>query len=102
MSFEQVHLDERCRKPVSEIWRIGLPLLLAGIFLVCTGPAAHATSDGPAQLPIAYVQTAMANTPAPGTTILVSAGGSLQTALNNAKCGDTIKLAAGATFSGVF
>jgi hypothetical protein len=103
MSFEQVHLGKRCRKPVSEISRIGLPLLLVGSFLVCAGPPAHAaTYDGPAQLPNAYVQTAMANTPAPGTTVLVSAGGNLQTALNNAKCGDTIKLAAGVTFSGVF
>ena len=59
-------------------------------------------SDGPAQLPQTYFQTAMANTPAPGTTIPVSSGGNLQTALNNANCGDTIKLAAGATFKGLF
>ena len=64
--------------------------------------AAWASSDGPAQLPAISVQTAMANTPAPGLTVVVSAGGSVQTALNNANCGDTIKLAAGATFSGGF
>ena len=48
------------------------------------------------------MQTSLANTPAPGTTITVSAGGSLQNALNSANCGDTIELAAGATFTGQF
>jgi len=65
-------------------------------------PPTSGSSDGPAQLPVTYMQTAMANTPAPGATTLVSAGGNLQTALNNANCGDTIELAAGATFSGNF
>src|SRR5215470_12135631 len=59
-------------------------------------------SDGPAQLPSVFFNTAMANTPAPGATIVVAAGGNLQTALNNASCGDTIKLAVGATFKGQF
>jgi hypothetical protein len=58
--------------------------------------------DGPAELPRVYIQSAMANTPAPGTTITVNAGGDLQSALNSASCGDTIALQAGATFSGVF
>ena len=58
--------------------------------------------DGPAQLPIATVASSMADTPAPGSVINVNAGGNLQTALDNAVCGDTIELQAGATFSGVF
>jgi len=58
--------------------------------------------DGPAELPLVYIQTAMANTPAPGTTITVNAGGDLQSALNSANCGDTIALQAGATFTGAF
>ncbi len=58
--------------------------------------------DGPAELPRVYIQSAMANTPAPGTTTTVNAGGNLQTALNNANCGDTIQLQAGATFTGIF
>jgi hypothetical protein len=58
--------------------------------------------DGPAQLPIATVASSMADTPAPGSVITVNAGGNLQTALDNAVCGDTIELQAGATFSGVF
>lgn len=58
--------------------------------------------DGPAELPRVYIQTAMANTPAPGTTTTVNAGGDFQSALNNANCGDTIQLQAGATFTGAF
>ncbi len=58
--------------------------------------------DGPAELPRVYIQTAMANTPAPGTTITVNSGGDFQSALNSANCGDTITLQAGATFTGVF
>ena len=58
--------------------------------------------DGPAELPRVYLQTLLADTPAPGETIHVSAGGDFQAALNNASCGDTISLQAGATFSGVY
>jgi hypothetical protein len=58
--------------------------------------------DGPAQLPLVYLQTALADTPAPGSTITVNAGGNLQAALDSASCGDTISLQAGATFSGTF
>lgn len=58
--------------------------------------------DGPAELPRVTVPTAMANTPAPGSTISVPAGGDLKAALNSANCGDTIALQAGATFTGVF
>lgn len=58
--------------------------------------------DGPAQLPLVYLQTTMADTPAPGSTITVNAGGNLQSALNNATCGDTILLQSGAVFYGLF
>jgi hypothetical protein len=58
--------------------------------------------DGPAELPRIYIQTAMVNTPAPGVTTSVNAGGNLQSALNSANCGDTIQLQAGATFTGPF
>jgi hypothetical protein len=61
-----------------------------------------ASYDGPAELPLIYLQTAMSDTPAPGAIILVTAGGNLQTALNKAQCGDTIALQAGATFTGLF
>ena len=58
--------------------------------------------DGPAELPRVYLHTTLADTPAPGSTISVNAGGDLQAALNSANCGDTILLQAGATFSGNF
>ncbi len=58
--------------------------------------------DGPAQLPLIYIQSAMANTPAPGSTVTVNSGGDLQSALNAANCGDTVQLQAGATFTGLF
>jgi hypothetical protein len=58
--------------------------------------------DGPAELPRVTVPTAMSDTPAPGSVVSVNAGGDLQTALNNAHCGDTLQLQAGATFTGQF
>jgi len=54
--------------------------------------------DGPAELPRATVASSLADTPAPGAVISVNAGGDPQAALNNAHCGDTIELQAGATF----
>jgi hypothetical protein len=58
--------------------------------------------DGPAQLPLVYIQSALADTPAPGSTVQVNAGGNLQAALDAAQCGQTISLQAGATFTGQF
>ena len=58
--------------------------------------------DGPAELPRATVSSALVDTPAPGRTISVTAGGDLQAALNSASCGDTVALQAGATFTGRF
>jgi hypothetical protein len=64
--------------------------------------AAGGNLDGPAELPRVTVSSSMADTPAPGTMIVVNAGGDLQAALKNAHCGDTIELQAGATFTGTF
>ena len=61
-----------------------------------------ASSDTVATLPTSCFYTAMSATPSPGTVIAVSAGGSLQGALNSANCGDIITLQAGAVFSGTF
>ncbi|HEY7095803.1 MAG TPA: hypothetical protein VH437_03715 [Terriglobales bacterium] len=58
--------------------------------------------DGPAELPRVHVSRALADTPAPGKTVFVKATDKLQDALNAANCGDTLKLEAGATFSGLF
>ncbi len=58
--------------------------------------------DGPAQLPVATVPSAMSDSPAPGGVVNVASGGDLQSALNSAQCGETVQLQAGATFSGTF
>src|SRR5438876_12205941 len=58
--------------------------------------------DGPAELPRIFIRSSLADTPAPGHVHLVKGGDSLQEALDGAKCGDTLKLQAGATFMGVF
>jgi hypothetical protein len=55
--------------------------------------------DGPAELPRVTVASTMADTPAPGNHTQVNANGDLQTAINSAKCGDTIVLQAGATYT---
>jgi len=89
-----------------------LPLIL--IALVTAGSAVPALAaqgkkqkpgtqyDGPAQLPIATVPSAMSDTPAPGSILTVNAGDDLQQAFNSAHCGDIVELQAGATFSGQF
>ncbi len=86
-----------------------LALRLSFLILLLTGAlTANAFAqggdryDGPAQLPIATVQSSMAETPAPGAVIQVNTGGNLQAALKSAQCGNTIELQAGATFTGSF
>jgi hypothetical protein len=73
-------------------------------FTLFTSFPAWATSsfDGPAELPRVTVASAMADTPAHASIVAVNAAGNLQTALNNAFCGDVIELQAGATFTGQF
>jgi hypothetical protein len=58
------------------------------------------STDGPANLPQRCINTALSNTPSPGKQTLVAAGGDLNSALNNASCGDVILVQAGKTFAG--
>jgi len=58
--------------------------------------------DGPAELPRRYLKTSLADTPAPGRIRVVKEGEDLQKAIDDAKCGDTLALQAGATFRGSF
>jgi len=55
-------------------------------------------NDGPAELPKTCYYTAVEATPSPGNKVRVSAGSDLYDALESAKCGDTLLLAAGAGF----
>jgi Putative Ig domain len=68
-------------------------------FTLAVSLLVNANFDGPAELPRVYLNTQLANTPAPGSTITVKSGGDLQGALDSANCGDTITLQAGATFT---
>jgi hypothetical protein len=54
--------------------------------------------DGPAELPKACYYTALDGTPSPGKQIRVAAKSDLAAAIESAKCGDTLLLAAGASF----
>jgi hypothetical protein len=80
-----------------------LLLIFATAASLISAVLANAASfDGPAELPRVFINSAMSNTPAPGKVLTVAAGQNLQNALNNANCGDTIRLQAGATFTGSF
>ncbi len=83
---------------------------LASLFMITISFLAFAFSpawakgnfDGPAELPRVTVASSLSDTPAPGSIIAVHAGDNLQAALDNAFCGDTIELQAGAAFTGTF
>jgi hypothetical protein len=64
--------------------------------------SAPANFDGPAELPRVYLKTSMTDTPATGSILPVKGAEELQNALDAAKCGDTVELQAGATFTGEF
>ena len=105
--LERQNLIQQCgrlSRTFSQHLRGLLPSLVVALVTIgCLMPAlASAQSDGPAQLPQRNMPSAMSNTPAPGSIISVNAGDDLQLALNNAHCGDTIELQAGATFTGKF
>jgi hypothetical protein len=56
-------------------------------------------TDGPAALPLIKFCTDRASNPAPGPTVTVAAGASLQSAVNNAACGSRIKIQGGSAFT---
>jgi len=73
--------------------------------LYCSAPGctpAWGATDGPATLPTAAYNTAIANTPAPNGTVSVSNSSALTSALASATCGQQITLTAGNVFSGNF
>jgi len=78
--------------------RIFIAFLL-GPALLSLWPASGEAATLPT-LPQTFIDTTYS--PPSGNTIVVNAGGNLQTAINNAVPGDTIVLQAGATFTGPF
>ena len=77
-------------------------LLSAKVFLDDQQATSKSNFDGPAELPRIHVKTALADTPAPGKSRLVKSGDNLEDAIESAACGDTIRIQAGATFTGRF
>ena len=77
-------------------------LFIVPLLLMANTAASAGVFDGPAELPRIFINSSMSVTPAPGKMVTLNAGQSLQNALDNANCGDTIQLQAGATFSGAF
>jgi len=55
-------------------------------------------NDGPAQLPRSCYYTGLDGTPSPGKQTRVGANADLQGAVESSKCGDTLLLAAGASY----
>lgn len=99
-----------CRPQTCSFGRIFWEALFA-VFLALVGSCSpllanssseNARFDGPAELPRVYLLSSLADTPAPGESHLVKSGDDLQAALDHASCGDTLRLEAGATFTGVF
>lgn len=88
--------------------RILLASSVVLFFLAVPSDARNATEavsgsfDGPAELPRVHVKSSLADTAAPGKVKMVGAKDDLQRALNDAVCGETLKLEAGAVFSGHF
>jgi hypothetical protein len=81
-------------------------LILSGLICVALVSRTAASTpsdrfDGPAELPRVFLQTTIADTPAPGAVHLVKAGDNLQQVINSAACGDTLKLESGAVFQGL-
>ncbi len=79
-----------------------IPLVFANAGQADAHPAPAGGFDGPAELPRLYVQSSLSSTPAAGRVINIRASDDLQKAIDGAKCGDTLKLEAGATFHGLF
>ncbi len=83
-----------------------LTFLLAFLTSVASLATAQNSSpamfDGPAELPRVYVRSRMSDTPASGQVLNVKDSAELQSALENAQCGDRILLSAGMHFVGNF
>ena len=78
------------------------PMIVSALAWSAAGGADASKFDGPAELPRVYVKSALSDTPAPGKSVLVKDSRELKSALEKVACGETIRLQAGAEFSGNF
>src|SRR5258708_376484 len=92
---------KRFAKPFLRLLVLVFCVLQFRALSVAQAPAARPGFDGPAELPRIFLRTSMADTPAPGKNRLVKAADNLQDALDRASCGDTLRLEAGTTFTGI-
>jgi Putative Ig domain len=94
---------DRSQASVASILVRGVSTVSAGADNRYCGPGNKpdfgATTDGYAILPTACFYTALSGTPSAGSVIAVSAGSDLQSAIDNAKCGDTLMLESGAVWT---
>jgi hypothetical protein len=74
----------------------------AGSLVSDRGTPDKSNFDGPAELPRVFVKTRLTDTPSRGKVLLVKRGDNFQNAIDNASCGDTIKLESGTNFVGNF
>src|ERR1700737_2790528 len=88
-------------KPLFKLLILFSCFLQLRVLVAAQSTSARPGFDGPAELPRIFLRTSMADTPAPGKSHLVKAGDNLQDVLDKASCGDTLRLEAGATFTGV-
>jgi hypothetical protein len=115
LRLQSSHSDPKAKNPLPGRFRF---LCLVSAFIVAstlltraaappTGENAYCgkgnvaqfgAKDGPAELPKACYYTALDGTPSPGKQIRVGAKSDLAAAIGDAKCGDTLLLAAGASF----
>ncbi|HWO35049.1 MAG TPA: hypothetical protein VNO32_40165, partial [Candidatus Acidoferrum sp.] len=84
----------------SALFSLSLLAFMVGM-VRAPSPAPSDTFDGPAELPRVLIKSSVADTPAPGRILMVKQGDNLQRAINDASCGDTLKLQAGAVFQGL-
>ncbi|MGA9508868.1 MAG: hypothetical protein WBV55_09635 [Candidatus Sulfotelmatobacter sp.] len=79
-------------------------LIISSLALAAAPARAQSTGhfDGPAELPRTYINSSVADTPAPGKVWRLKEGDSIQQALNRAACGDVIELQPATTFEGSF
>jgi hypothetical protein len=89
-----------CRCPAILILFLGLnPFSPLSVASPRSAVPAADNHDGPAELPRGHVRSSLQDTPAPGQIIQVHAGEDPSAAIEQASCGDTVQLQAGATFS---
>lgn len=93
-------LDKAFMRPFRSLGCLAVLGIFSGLSSAQAQSGGAGQFDGPAELPRAYVKSALSDTPAQGRTWMVKQGANPQEALEKASCGDTVQLQAGATFAG--